>query len=251
MNTIKIGKRRIGHGFPTYVVAELSANHGQDFEKAVEIIRIAKKVGADAVKIQTYTPDTLTINCDNKYFKIKGTIWKNKNLYELYREAYTPWEWQPKLKKIADKLKIDFFSTAFDPTSVDFLEKLNVPAYKISSFELVDLPLIKLVAQTGKPMIISTGMATEAEISSAVKAAITGGCREIALLKCVSAYPADPTGMNLNTIPDMERRFGVVSGVSDHSLGSAVAIAAVALGACIVEKHITLSRADGGPDSAF
>ncbi|HCE45648.1 MAG TPA: pseudaminic acid synthase [Lentisphaeria bacterium] len=251
-NCIQINKRRIGPGYPVYVVAELSANHGQDFKKAVEIIKAAKKSGADAVKIQTYTADTLTIDCDNKYFKIgKGTIWEGRTLYGLYGEAYTPWDWQPRLKIVAEKLGLDFFSTPFDPSSVEFLQKMKMPAYKVASFELVDLPLIRRIAKTGKPMIMSTGMASLKEIGEAVKAARSAGCRQLALLKCTSAYPANSSEMNLKTIPDMERKFGTVGGLSDHTLGSAVSVAAVSLGASIIEKHITLSRKDPGPDSAF
>lgn len=248
---IKIGHRIIGDGYPVYVIAEVSANHGQSFDKAVEIIKAAKAAGADAVKLQTYTPDTITIDCDNKYFQIKGTIWNGKNLYKLYGEAYTPWEWQPKLKKIADRLKIDLFSTPFDFTSVDFLAKMKVPAYKIASFELVDIPLIRKVARLGKPVIMSTGMATLGEIKNAVNAVKAEGNRQIALLKCTSEYPADPSDMNLRTIPDMAKKFGTVVGLSDHTLGLASSVAAVSLGACIIEKHLTLSRKDTGPDSSF
>ncbi len=248
---MKISRRMIGSGHPAYIIAEISANHGQKFEKAVEIIEAAKAAGADAVKLQTYTPDTITIDCDNEYFMIKGTIWKGKNLYKLYGEAYTPWEWQPKLKKIADRLKIDLFSTPFDPTSVDFLRKMNVPAYKVASFELNDIPLIRKIARAGKPVIMSTGMATLSEIRDAVKAVRTEGNNQIALLKCTSEYPADPNDMNLRTIPDMKRKFGVVVGLSDHTLGIAASVAAVSLGANIIEKHVTLSRKEPGPDSSF
>ena len=251
MKTIQIGERRIGPGYPVYVVAEVSANHGQSFDRAVEIIKAAKEAGADAVKIQTYTPETITIDCDNKYFMIKGTIWKGKNLYKLYGEAYTPWKWQPKLKKIADKLGIDLFSTPFDFSAVDFLEKMNVPAYKIASVELVDIPLIRKIARLGKPVIMSTGMATLQEIKEAVNALKAEGNNQIALLKCTSEYPADPRDMNLKTIPDMAKKFGTVIGLSDHTLGIASSVAAVSLGACIIEKHLTLSRKEPGPDSSF
>ena len=251
MNHIQINGRRIGPGFPAYVIAEISANHGQSFEKAVEIMKAAKAAGADAVKLQTYTPDTITIDCGNKYFMIKGTIWNGRNLYKLYGEAYTPWDWQPKLKKIADKLKIDLFSTPFDFSSVDFLEKMNVPAYKIASFELVDIPLIRKVARLGKPVIMSTGMATMQEIREAVRAVKSEGNNQIALLKCTSEYPADPRDMNLKTIPDMQKRFGAVVGISDHTLGIAASVAAVTLGACIIEKHLTISRKEPGPDISF
>jgi len=249
---IKIGDRLIGEHYPVYIIAELSANHNQNFDQAVQLIIAAKKAGADAIKLQTYTPDTITIDCDNENFRIgKGTIWEGRNLYELYKEAYTPWEWQPKLKEIANDLGMDLFSTPFDKTAVDFLEKMDVPAYKIASFELVDIPLIQYVAKTGKPIIMSTGMASLAEIDEAVTAAREAGCKEIALLKCTSAYPADPAEMNLCTIPHMAEAFGVPVGLSDHTLGISVPVAAVALGACIVEKHFTLSRSIPGPDSAF
>jgi pseudaminic acid synthase len=249
---IDIDGRRIGTDHPTYIVAEMSANHNQDLDQAIGIIEAAKEAGADAVKLQTYTPDTLTIDCDNEYFRIgKGTIWEGRNLYDLYGEAYTPWEWQPRLKEIANGLGLDLFSTPFDHTAVDFLEEMGVPAYKIASFEVVDLPLIRRVAQTGKPIIMSTGMATLAEIEEAVQAAREAGATQIALLKCTSAYPAPPEEMNLRTIPHLAEAFGVPVGLSDHTLGVAVPVAAVALGACIVEKHFTLSRDVPGPDSAF
>ena len=249
---IQMRNRCIGYNTSVYIVAELSANHNQSFDQAVELIKAAKEAGADAIKLQTYTPDTMTIDCDNEYFRIgKGTIWEGKTLYELYKEAYTPWEWQPELKKIANDLGMDLFSTPFDKTAVDFLEKMDVPCYKIASFELVDIPLIQYVAQTGKPIIMSTGMATLGEIDEAVQAAREAGCKELAILKCTSAYPADPSEMNLRTIPHMAEAFGAPVGLSDHTLGIAVPVAAVALGACIVEKHFTLSRSVPGPDSAF
>jgi len=249
---IRFGQKKIGTLFPVYIIAELSANHNQDFDQAVKLIHAAKDAGADAVKIQTYTPDTMTIDCDNEYFKIsEGTIWEGKHLYSLYREAYTPWEWQPDLKKIANDLGMDLFSTPFDFSSVDFLESLDVPAYKIASFEIVDIPLIQKIAQTGKPVILSTGMASLAEIEEAVNAIRNEGNEQIALLKCTSAYPALPEDMNLKTIPDMANVFCVPVGLSDHTLGITVPIAAVALGACIVEKHFTLSRSTPGPDSNF
>jgi pseudaminic acid synthase len=252
MKSISINRRQIGTEHPVWIIAELSANHNQDFNQAVQLIKTAKEAGADAIKLQTYTPDTMTIDCDNEYFHIgKGTIWEGKNLYELYKEAYTPWAWQPKLMKIANDLGMDLFSSPFDKTAVDFLETMNVQAYKIASFELVDIPFIQYVAKTGKPMIMSTGMATLAEIHEAVTAAREAGCKEIALLKCTSAYPADPTEMNLRTIPHMADAFGVPVGLSDHTLGIAVPVAAVALGACIIEKHLTISRSIPGPDSAF
>jgi N-acetylneuraminate synthase len=251
MSKISINGRAIGNGEPCYIVAEMSANHGQRFDQAVKTIETAKKVGADAIKLQTYTPDTMTINAQSEFFQIKGTIWEGRNLYDLYREAYTPWEWQPRLKDIADELELDFFSTPFDPTAVDFLEKLGVPAYKVASFELVDLSLLKRIAETGKPIIMSTGMASLAEIDEAVRTVQAAGAKQLALLKCTSAYPAPPEDMNLRTIPHMAEAFGLPVGLSDHTLGYDVAVAAVALGACIVEKHFTLSREDPGPDSSF
>jgi len=251
-NYIEINGRRIGPGYSTYVVAEMSANHDQNFNEAVKIIEAAKETGADAVKLQTYTPDTLTIDCDRKYFQInKGSIWEGRNLYHLYDEAYTPWEWQPKLKEIADKLGIILFSTPFDTTAVDYLEEMDVPAYKIASFEIVDLSLIRRVGQTGKPIIMSTGMASRAEIDEALNVIRETGNHQIALLKCTSAYPAPPEAMNLATIPHLSRTFGVPVGLSDHTLSTAVPVAGVALGACIVEKHFTLSRSAPGPDNAF
>lgn len=248
---IKIGGRKVGVGHPVYVIAEVSANHHQDFEQAVKIIHAAKEAGADAVKLQTYTPDTMTIASSRREFRINGTIWDGRNLYELYGEAYTPWEWQPKLKQVAGDLGLDLFSTPFDATAVDFLEQMGVPAHKVASFELVDLPLIQKMACTGKPLIMSTGMATVEEIDEAVATARRAGASEIALLKCTSAYPARAEEMNLRTIPELARRFEVPVGLSDHTMGVAVPVAAVAVGACIIEKHITLSRSDPGPDSAF
>lgn len=251
-STITIGKKRIGTQEKVYIIAELSANHNQDYNQAVELIKAAKDAGADAVKLQTYTPDTLTINCDNKYFTIgKGTIWEGKNLYKLYGEAFTPWEWQPKLKKIANKLGLDLFSTPFDSTAVDFLEKMNIPAYKVASFEIIDIPLIRRIAQTGKPIILSTGMASFSEIDEAVQTIRNEGNDQIALLKCTSSYPALPEEMNLRMIPHMAETLHVVVGLSDHTLGIAAPVAAVALGANIIEKHFTLSRSVPGPDSAF
>ena len=249
---ISIRKNRIGTGYPTYIIAELSANHNHDYEQALALIGAAKEAGADAIKIQTYTPDTMTIRCDNEYFRIgKGTIWEGKNLYDLYGEAYTPWEWHAGLKKYANKLGLDFFSTPFDASSVDFLEELQVSAYKIASFEIVDIPLIRRIARTGKPIIISTGMASVAEIDEAVRAIREEGNTSIALLKCTSAYPAPPDEMNLRTIPHMAELFDVPVGISDHTLGISTPVAAVALGACIVEKHFTISRDTLGPDSTF
>ena len=249
---ISASNRVIGPGHPTYIVAEMSANHNQDFKQAVRILHAAKEAGADAIKLQTYTPDTITISCPKKYFQIgKGTVWEGRNLYDLYGEAYTPWEWQPKLKAIADDLCMDLFSTPFDPTAVDFLEGMGVPAYKIASFEVVDLPLIRCIAETGKPIIMSTGMATLAEIDEAVRTIREAGGSQLALLKCTSAYPAPPGEMNLRTIPHLAKSFHLPVGLSDHTLGIAVPVAAVALGACIIEKHFTTSRRIPGPDSSF
>lgn len=252
MSSMRLGGRQIGDGAPVYVVAEMSANHNQDLERAIRIVQAIKEAGADAVKLQTYTPDTLTIDCDNAHFRVgNGTIWAGRRLYDLYREAFTPWEWHPRLKQVADDLGLDLFSTAFDETAVAFLEELGVPAYKVASFELVDLALIRRVARTGKPIILSTGMATLAEIEEAVGAARAGGATEIALLKCTSAYPSPPEEMHLRTIPHLGSKFEVPVGLSDHTLGIAVPVAAVAVGACIIEKHFTLSRSVPGPDSAF
>lgn len=240
-----------------YIVAEISANHNQNYELAEKLVRLAKEVGADAVKLQTYTPDTLTIKSDRDEFRIKGGLWDGKTLYDLYAEAYMPWEWQPKLKKVADKIGIELFSTAYDKTAVNFLEQMGVKRHKIASFELVDLPLIKYVASKKKPLIMSTGMATLSEIREAVLTARDGGATEITLLKCVSAYPALPESMNLLTIPSMQMQFCYIQGVkvsvglSDHSLGSVIPVVAVSLGARMVEKHFTLSRKDLSPDSCF
>jgi pseudaminic acid synthase len=248
---IKIGERAIGSGHSVYIIAELSANHHQDFEQAVKIIHAAKDAGADAVKLQTYTPDTITIACDRREFRVEGTIWEGRNLHDLYGEAYTPWEWQPRLKEIANTLGLDLFSSPFDATAVDFLESMSVPAYKVASFEAVDIPLIQRIAATGKPTILSTGMATLEEIEEAVRAFRQSGGQRIALLKCTSAYPALPEEMNLRTIAELAQRFDVPVGLSDHSMDVAVPVAAVALGACIIEKHLTLSRSHPGPDSSF
>jgi len=248
---MKIGTREVGPGNPTYIIAELSANHNHSLEEALRLVRMAKEAGADAIKLQTYTPDTITIDCRNEHFLIKDTIWQGRNLYELYAQAYTPWEWHPRLFEEAHSLGLDCFSTPFDFTAVEFLETLNPPVYKIASFELVDTPLIKRVAATGKPMIMSTGMATFEEISDAVYAARSAGATEIALLKCNSGYPAPPSEMNLATIPDLAARLDVPVGLSDHTLSLEVPVAAVALGACILEKHLTSSRSVPGPDSQF
>src|ERR1700722_19684076 len=252
MENMRIGGRQIGKGFPAYVIAEVSANHNQKFETAEAIIRAAKEAGADAVKLQTYRPDTITIQSHQNYFHVRGgTLWDGRTLYDLYAEAFTPWEWQPRLKKIAEDLGIDLFSSAFDVTAVDFLEQMEVPAHKVASFELVDIPLIQWMSRTGKPLIMSTGMATVEENDGALRCARDAGATQIALLKCTSAYPAPAEEMNLRTIPEMARRFGVPVGLSDHTMGIAAPVAAVALGACIIEKHLTLSRSTAGPDGAF
>jgi N-acetylneuraminate synthase len=249
---IRIGSRRIGKDRPVFIVAELSANHHQIFDEAVQLIRAAREAGADAVKLQTYTPDTLTIDSDLPLFRAgKGTIWDDRCLHEIYREAYTPWEWLPALQKTAEKEGLQIFSTPFDTSSVDYLDSLGVPAYKIASFEVVDLPLVRRIAQSGKPILMSTGMATESEIEEAVQTIQSAGNHQIALLKCTSAYPAPASEMNLVTIPHMAERFGLPVGLSDHTLGIAAPVAAVTLGACIIEKHFTLSRAAPGPDSPF
>ncbi len=252
INHLEINERKIGSGFPTYIVAELSGNHGQHFDEAVRLIQAAKASGADAVKLQTYTPETITMRSDRPEFHVNdGGLWSGRSLYDLYTEAYTPWEWQPKLKNLADELGIPLFSSPFDNTAVDMLETINVPAYKVASFEIVDIPLIEYIATKGKPVIISTGMATLSEIEEAVTAAQKAGAMQIGLLKCTSSYPAPPEEMNLRTIPHMSEAFQVPVGLSDHTLGIAVPVAAVALGACIIEKHFTLSRNVPGVDNAF
>lgn len=247
---------------PVFVIAEMSANHCQDYEKAEAIVYAAKEAGADAIKLQTYTPDTMTINCDKPEFKIQGgTPWDNETLYNLYKRAFMPWEWQPKLKKVADDIGIELFSTPYDKTAVDFLEKMGVVRYKLASFELVDLPLIQYVASTKKPLIMSVGMAMLGEIKEAVNVARENGTTSITLLKCVSSYPTDPKDMNLVSIPHLKMQFvysrwfspilRISVGLSDHTLSNAVVVASVALGASVVEKHLTLSRKDKSPDSSF
>lgn len=248
---IFINNRKIGDNCPTYIVAELSANHHQNFENAVKLIKAAKKAGADAVKLQTYTPETITVACENDFFKIKGTIWEGKYLFDLYKEAYTPWEWTSELKMIADEIGIDLFSTPFDFTAIDFLSKMDMPAYKIASFEVVDIPLIQRIAKTGKPIIMSIGMATLYEIEEAVETIRKESNNQLAILKCTSAYPAPLEDLNLVTIQHVAKTFNVVVGLSDHTIGTDIPIAAVSLGARIIEKHFTLSRSIPGPDSSF
>ncbi|MGI1671160.1 MAG: pseudaminic acid synthase [Neptuniibacter sp.] len=249
--SINIAGRRIAADVPPYIIAELSANHNGRIETAIRIIEEAKKAGADAVKLQTYSADTITLDCDTKDFQIDSGLWAGKTLYQLYQEAHMPWEWHKPLFEYANKLGITIFSSPFDTTAVDLLEDLNTPAYKIASFEAVDLPLIKYAASTGKPMIISTGMADAEEIQEAIDAAREGGCTELAILHCVSGYPAPAEDYNLRTIPNMVERFGLVTGLSDHTLDNTTAIASVVMGASIVEKHFTLDRKGGGPDDSF
>ena len=248
---ITIAGRRISANNPPYVIAELSANHNGKIERAINIIEAAKKSGADAVKLQTYTADTITLDVDSEDFIVRGGLWDGRTLYELYQEAHLPWDWHKPLFDFAKKIDITIFSSPFDNTAVDLLEDLNAPAYKIASLEIVDLPLIKYVASTRKPMIISTGLANAEEIQEAIEAAREGGCKELALLHCVSAYPALASDYNLRTLADMRQKFGLVTGLSDHTIDNTTAITSVALGASIIEKHVTLDRNGGGPDDSF
>lgn len=249
---MRIGAHEVGPGHQVFVVAELSANHNHSFDQALQLVHAAKAAGADAVKLQTYTADTITIRCDRPEFRIGGgTLWDGRLLHDLYQEAFTPWDWQPRLKAAAEALGMECFSTPFDPTAVDFLEAMDMPAHKVASFEVVDLPLLERIGRTKKPVIMSTGMATLSEIDEAVRTLRGAGTRDLVLLKCTSSYPAPPDEANLRTIPHLAAAFGVPAGLSDHTLGVAVAVASVALGACVIEKHFTLSRAVPGPDSAF
>lgn len=249
---IRIGNKYVGGDAPAFIVAEVSGNHLQDFERAKEIIKAAADAGADAVKLQTYTADTITLDCDNDYFQItQGTIWDGTTLHKLYQEAFTPWEWQPELMKYANELGLECFSSPFDHTAVDFMEEMDMPAYKIASFEINDIPLIRKIARLGKPIIFATGIAYLEDIERAVKVCKEEGNEQVILLKCTSQYPSPYESMNLKVIPNMAEIFDCSTGLSDHSMGCTVAVAAVALGAKMVEKHLTLSRADGGPDAEF
>ncbi|MBR6257088.1 MAG: pseudaminic acid synthase [Lachnospiraceae bacterium] len=249
---LKIGDHIIGAGHPVYIVAEMSANHLQDYDRALRILHAAKEAGADAIKLQTYTADTITIDSDKPYFQITGgTIWDGTTLHKLYQEAYTPWDWQPSLCEEAKKLGLDCFSSPFDPTAVAFMEEMDMPAYKIASYEITDIPLIRLCASKQKPVILATGVARSEDISAALDACRAEGNENVILLKCVSAYPTPYEDINLRMIPTLAETYGCLTGLSDHSMGSTVPVGATALGACMIEKHLTLSRADGGPDGAF
>ena len=249
---IWIGDRKISEDSPTFIIAEMSGNHNLDFDRAVEIMKAAKEAGADAIKIQTYTADTMTLDCDDPCFQItQGTLWDGITLHKLYETAYTPWEWQPKLQEVAKELGIIFFSTPFDLTSVDFLEEMDIPAYKIASFEINDIPLLKKVARLGKPIIISTGIAYQSDIELALKTIRDEGNDQVILLKCCSAYPTPYEDINLRTINNYKETYDLIAGLSDHTMGTAVSGAAVAMGAKVIEKHMTLRRSDGGPDAGF
>lgn len=248
---LTINNRLIGAGEAVYLIAEMSANHNQSIDQAMRIVEAAKFAGADAIKLQTYTPDTLTLDCDNEYFRLKGTLWHGQTLHQVYCKAQTPWEWHAGLKEYAESLGLDFFSTPFDPTAVDFLEQLNVPAYKVASSELVDIPLLEKIGATQKPVIVSTGMASLVEIDEALQAICKYGNEQVALLKCTCAYPAKLEEMNLLSIPHMAEVFGTVIGISDHSTSIEAPVAAVSLGACIIEKHIALARNENNPDTLF
>ena len=251
--TIKIGDQSIGPGHPPFIIAEMSGNHNQSLHRALEIVEAAADSGAHAIKLQTYTAETMTLDIKGGSFEINDprSLWSGQNLYSLYKQAYTPWEWHEPIMSKAKELGLICFSSPFDETAVDFLEDLNVPAFKIASFENNHLPLINKVASTGKPIIISTGMATAADLDLAVSTAQQAGCKELILLKCTSTYPATPHNTNLSTIPHLKQLFGTEVGLSDHTMGIGVALAAVAMGASVIEKHFTLARADGGVDSAF
>ncbi|MGE8720202.1 pseudaminic acid synthase [Leptospira terpstrae] len=251
MNTVTINQRKIGKDFPPYIIAELSANHNGKIERALETIKFAKESGADAIKIQTYTADTMTIDCDKEDFQIHGGLWDGYKLYDLYKWAETPFEWHKEIFDYARKIGITLFSTPFDETAVDLLEDLNTPAYKVASFEATDLPLIRYIASTKKPMIMSTGMANYQEILEMVDAARSGGCKELILLHCISSYPAPIDQSNLFTIPDMREKFGVQVGLSDHTLTNTASVTSVALGATVIEKHFIIDRSEKGPDSEF
>lgn len=249
---IYIGNRKISEDSPAFIIAEMSGNHNMDFNRAVKIMEEAKRAGADAIKIQTYTADTITLDCDDPCFQItQGTLWDGTTLHKLYQTAYTPWEWQPKLQKIAEEMGLIFFSSPFDLSSVDFLEEMKVPAYKVASFEINDIPFLKKIAQKNKPILISTGIAYQADIELALRTCREAGNEQVILLKCCSAYPTPYEDINLRTIPNMKETYGVITGLSDHTMGTAVSGAAVALGAKVIEKHMTLRRSDGGPDAAF
>lgn len=248
---IQIAGRAIGRAHPPYIIAEMSANHNGSIKTAFSIIDAAKAAGADAIKIQTYRPDTITLDCKDEDFQIHGGLWDGRTMYELYEEAHMPWDWHKELFAHANKVGITLFSSPFDETAIDLLESLGAPAYKIASFEAIDLPLIRYAAKTGKPLIISTGMANEEEIAEAIEAAESAGCHSIAILHCVSGYPAAPAQYNLATIPDMISKFGQVTGLSDHTIDNTTAVASVALGASLIEKHFTLDRNGGGPDDSF